>query len=104
MIGITTAKYSGTTDSGASIEGIGFAIPISDVIDMLEDLRLYGILHRNGNPLDEFVLHCDKKCDESCKLHGRCFLKQVDALADMLDEKMAQIDFDDMANYLRSIL
>ena len=25
VIGITTAKYSGTTNSGASIEGIGFA-------------------------------------------------------------------------------
>ena len=42
VIGITTAKYSGTTDSGASIEGIGFAIPIDDVIGMLEDLRNFG--------------------------------------------------------------
>ena len=31
VVGITTAKYSGTTSSGASIEGIGFAIPIDDV-------------------------------------------------------------------------
>ena len=31
VIGITTAKYSGTTNSGASIEGLGFAIPIDDV-------------------------------------------------------------------------
>ena len=44
VVGITTAKYSGTTNSGASIEGIGFAIPIGDVIDMLEDLRLYGYI------------------------------------------------------------
>ena len=42
VIGITTAKYSGTTNSGASIEGIGFAIPIDDVIGMLDDLRNYG--------------------------------------------------------------
>jgi serine protease Do len=42
VIGITTAKYSGTTNSGASIEGIGFAIPIDDVIGMLEDLRDHG--------------------------------------------------------------
>lgn len=44
VIGITTAKYSGTTSSGASIEGIGFAIPIDDVIGMLEDLRDYGYI------------------------------------------------------------
>ncbi len=31
VVGITTAKYSGTTSSGATIEGIGFAIPIDDV-------------------------------------------------------------------------
>ncbi|MBQ6839630.1 MAG: trypsin-like peptidase domain-containing protein [Oscillospiraceae bacterium] len=42
VVGITTAKYSGTSSSGASIEGIGFAIPIDDVYSMLEDLRNYG--------------------------------------------------------------
>ena len=42
VVGITTAKYSGTSSSGASIEGIGFAIPIDDVYNMLEDIRDYG--------------------------------------------------------------
>ena len=42
VVGITTAKYSGTTGSGASIEGIGFAIPIDDVADMFDDLIDYG--------------------------------------------------------------
>ncbi len=44
VIGITSAKYSGTTDSGASIEGIGFAIPTDDVMMMLEDLRNFGYI------------------------------------------------------------
>ena len=42
VIGITTAKYSGSTGSGASIEGIGFAIPIDDVMGMTEDLIANG--------------------------------------------------------------
>ncbi|MGM9550303.1 MAG: S1C family serine protease [Faecousia sp.] len=42
VIGITTAKYSGTTTSGASIEGIGFAIPIDDVMGIISDLIDYG--------------------------------------------------------------
>ena len=42
VIGITTAKYSGTTGSGASIEGIGFAIPIDDVEPLIKDLIDYG--------------------------------------------------------------
>ena len=44
VIGITTAKYSGSTGSGASIEGIGFAIPIADVMAMTEDLISHGYL------------------------------------------------------------
>ena len=44
VIGITTAKYSGTTNSGASIEGIGFAIPIDDVINKITDLRDVGYI------------------------------------------------------------
>ncbi len=42
VVGITTAKYSGTSSSGATIEGIGFAIPMDDVAGMLEDLREFG--------------------------------------------------------------
>lgn len=44
VVGITTAKYSGSASSGASIEGIGFAIPIDDVMSMIEDFRNYGYL------------------------------------------------------------
>ncbi|MBR7179102.1 MAG: trypsin-like peptidase domain-containing protein [Oscillospiraceae bacterium] len=44
VIGITTAKYSGSTGSGASIEGIGFAIPIDDAVAMTEDLIAHGYL------------------------------------------------------------
>ncbi len=44
VVGITTAKYSGTTGSGAAIEGISFAIPIDDVIKKVTDLRDYGYL------------------------------------------------------------
>ena len=44
VIGITTAKYSGSTSSGASIEGIGFAIPINDVMKLVDDLMEYGYI------------------------------------------------------------
>ncbi len=42
VIGITTAKYSGATSSGASIEGIGFALPINDVMGIVNDLLELG--------------------------------------------------------------
>lgn len=42
VVGITTAKYSGISGSGASIEGISFAIPIDDVEGMISDLIDFG--------------------------------------------------------------
>lgn len=42
VVGITTAKYSGTSNSGATIEGIGFAIPINDVSGMIQDIISQG--------------------------------------------------------------
>lgn len=42
VVGITTAKYSGTSASGATIEGIGFAIPIDDVVGIFMDLKEFG--------------------------------------------------------------
>ncbi|MBR7122843.1 MAG: trypsin-like peptidase domain-containing protein [Oscillospiraceae bacterium] len=45
VVGITTAKYSGTSNSGATIEGIGFAIPIDDVAGMIEDLVKDGFIN-----------------------------------------------------------
>ena len=44
VVGITTAKYSGESNSGATIEGIGFAIPIDDVLSMVEDLVNLGYI------------------------------------------------------------
>ncbi len=42
VVGITSAKYSGTSSSGATIEGIGFAIPVDDVMGIIGDLQNYG--------------------------------------------------------------
>lgn len=38
LIGIVNAKDSGTTSSGATIEGIGFAIPINYAMEIAEDI------------------------------------------------------------------
>lgn len=49
VIGITSAKYSNNGSySEATIEGIGFAIPINDVIDIIRDLIEHGYV--TGKP------------------------------------------------------
>lgn len=42
LIGIVNAKDSGTTSSGATIEGLGFAIPINEAMDVAEQLIANG--------------------------------------------------------------
>ena len=48
VIGITTAKMSGSSASSATIEGLGFAIPINDVTDLVQDLIEHGYV--TGKP------------------------------------------------------
>ena len=45
VVGVTTAKYSGTTTSGASIEGLSFAIPIDDLKKSIDDLISQGYVN-----------------------------------------------------------
>lgn len=44
VIGITTAKFSGYSSTGVSIEGMGFAIPMDEVLGILRDLQQYGYI------------------------------------------------------------
>lgn len=64
VVGITTAKYSGSSSSGASIESIGFAIPIDDVSGMISDLANYGYV--TGAYLGVSVT----EVDSSAKFYG----------------------------------
>ena len=41
VVGIVSAKYS-SSNSGASVEGLGFAIPINDVLAMIQDIMTNG--------------------------------------------------------------
>ena len=45
VVGITSAKYSGQSNSGANIEGIGFAIPMDDVMPLVEDIIEFGYVN-----------------------------------------------------------
>ncbi len=48
VVGVVSAKLSGSSSSSASIEGLGFAIPMNDVRHMIEDIIEYGYV--TGKP------------------------------------------------------
>ena len=78
VIGITTAKYSGSTGSGASIEGIGFAIPIADVMAMTEDLISHGYL-TNQAYLGVSVMDLDASTADMYSLPMGSYVQSVTA-------------------------
>ncbi|MGM9600904.1 MAG: trypsin-like peptidase domain-containing protein [Faecousia sp.] len=75
VIGITTAKYSGTTSSGAAIEGIGFAIPIDDVSGIIRDLKEYGYI--TGGYLGVMVSSMDPTVAAIYNLPVGAFVRSV---------------------------
>lgn len=48
LIGVVNAKTSGTTTTGASIEGLGFAVPIDLAKPIISDIMTYGFV--TGRP------------------------------------------------------
>ena len=75
VVGITTAKYSGTTASGASIEGIGFAIPIDDVTRMIGDIIEYGYV--TGAYLGVSVMNMDAQTATIYRLPVGSYVDEV---------------------------
>jgi serine protease Do len=75
VVGIITAKYSGATASGASIEGVGFALPIDDVIGMLQDLRQYGYI--TGAYLGVMVQDVDPATAEAYGVPMGAYVREV---------------------------
>lgn len=75
VIGITTAKFSGTSTAGASIEGIGFAIPIDDVFGMIEDLVDHGYV--TGAYLGVMVRDVDAQVGQTYGIPNGAYVDDV---------------------------
>lgn len=75
VVGIVTAKYSGLSTSGASIEGIGFAVPVDDVIRKINDLVKYGYI--TGAQLGVTVHDVDQNTAEYYNLPLGVYVKSV---------------------------
>ena len=50
VVGIVSAKYSSTSNK-ESVEGLGFAIPINDVIAMIQDIMTSGYVPNKPYPV-----------------------------------------------------
>lgn len=66
--------------------------------------KLLGYVSENKNILDEFTLHCDLKCSDSCLLCDKCCNKRVSALDEMILAKTTEMDFDNTVKKMKAIL
>ncbi|MBQ7817978.1 MAG: trypsin-like peptidase domain-containing protein [Oscillospiraceae bacterium] len=77
VVGITTAKYSGTTSSGATIEGISFAVPMDDIWKKITDLRDFGYI--TGAALGVMVHDVDQQTAIYYGLPMGAYVSEVNA-------------------------
>lgn len=56
------------------------------------------------NPFEEYVLHCDMQCKETCLLYGKCCQKRADELCALIAQKTSELDFEDFVNEIQNLL
>ena len=120
----TVIKYLDTLIDAYSADDAAFLICLKRYLTLLESgtdkaqirkilqffhrepvvTRLYDILGRNGNPLEDFTLHCDMSCTQSCPIQKVCFQKRTVALTRLINEKIKALDFDAFVSKLQSLL
>ena len=76
VVGITTAKISGESNTGVAIDGLSFAVPIDDVLSIIEDLRTYGYV--TGAYIGVMVRDVDEN-GQSYGLPAGAFVEEVTA-------------------------
>lgn len=59
--------------------------------------KLYEYLSKNGNPLQDCVLHCDGQCTEECPIRSVCRKPYTDGIAALIVEKSAKMDQSNLA-------
>ena len=66
--------------------------------------RLYTYLDKKENPLTEFVLHCDLASCDSCIIKEKCCQKTAQQYVSLINRKTADLDFEESAKLLRSLI
>ena len=64
---------------------------------------LISCIEANKNPLDEFTLHCDLQCKEDCPLIGKCCNKRTNEIAEIIYQKMEELDFNKFVKTIEKI-
>lgn len=65
---------------------------------------LYDYINSGKNPFDEFVLHCDMRCDDSCILKQNCYQKTAEKLVELINIKTKELDVEEFCKQIRALI
>lgn len=65
--------------------------------------NLLDAIENKQNPLNPFTLHCDGQCDPSCILRQSCTKEQTDALAQIINSKMKELNPADLKSQFEQL-
>ncbi len=81
---------------------------IRKLLEMFHDeqtvARFYGFVDKKENPFGDFVLQCDLIHCDSCIIGESCRQKLAQHYIDMINEKTGQLNFQDSADYLKTLI
>lgn len=66
--------------------------------------RLYSFIDKHENPLAQFTLHCDLTSCSTCRIQEKCCQHNSRRLIDLINEKSAQLVFEDSVALLKSLI
>jgi len=66
--------------------------------------RFYSYIDKKENPLSPFVLSCDMSACDSCRIQDKCFQKNAQRIIDLVNEKTGQLNFEESAALLKSLI
>ncbi len=70
-----------------------------------ETVALFLDYINNGkNPLDEFVLHCDMRCEDSCILKSSCCQKTAEKIVTLINDKTKELDINSFCDSINSLI
>lgn len=99
---ICIKRYLDLASNGYSAEQIKRLL---DLFHTEETVSLfYGYIDNKNNPFDEFVLHCDLSCDDSCILKDKCYQKKAQGLIDLINQKTKELCFEDFVRDINQLI
>lgn len=66
--------------------------------------KFYTIIDNNSNPLENFVLHCDLKCNKDCILYDQCYKQNTIELSKIIQQKTKEYDSSAFVETINTLL